>query len=98
MFFCIFFFGFQVEDEELESALDKALEVGYRHIDTAAAYYNEHVIGKVLNKWITSGRVKREDLFITTKVQEGFCLTVFPVVITSSNLMWMFLNEVYSFL
>lgn len=42
--------------------------MGYRHIDTAAAYYNEQVIGKVLNDWISSGRVKREELFITTKV------------------------------
>lgn len=81
------FFYFQVEDEELEIALDKALEVGYRHIDTAAAYYNEHVIGKVLNNWIMSGRVKREDLFITTKVLDGFVLTVFPLVITSNKLM-----------
>ena len=49
--------------------MNEALEVGYRHIDTAAAYYNEKVIGKVVNDWISSGRVKREELFITTKVR-----------------------------
>lgn len=59
---------FQAKDEVLEAALDAALEVGYRHIDTAAAYENEHVVGKVLKKWIDSGRLKREDVFITTKV------------------------------
>lgn len=55
-------------DNELEQALEKALEVGYRHIDTAALYNNEHVIGKVLQRWLNSGKVKRDDLFITTKV------------------------------
>lgn len=48
--------------------LNKALECGYRHIDTATAYENEHVIGKVLNEWITSGKVTRDELFIVTKV------------------------------
>ncbi|XP_072390214.1 1,5-anhydro-D-fructose reductase-like [Diabrotica undecimpunctata] len=55
-------------EEELEAALEAALETGYRHIDTAAAYQNEHVIGKVLNRWLTSGKLKREDIFITTKL------------------------------
>ncbi|XP_050510178.1 1,5-anhydro-D-fructose reductase-like isoform X4 [Diabrotica virgifera virgifera] len=55
-------------EEELEAAVEAALETGYRHIDTAAAYQNEHVIGKVLNKWLTSGKLKREDIFITTKL------------------------------
>ncbi|XP_072390215.1 dihydrodiol dehydrogenase 3-like [Diabrotica undecimpunctata] len=55
-------------EEELEAALEVALETGYRHIDTATVYQNEHVIGKVLNKWLTSGKLKREDIFITTKL------------------------------
>lgn len=40
----------------------------YRHIDAAPVYLNEPVIGRVLKRWIDSGRVKREDLFITTKL------------------------------
>lgn len=48
--------------------MEAALEAGYRHIDTAYAYENEHVIGAVLKKWIDSGKVKREDLFIVTKL------------------------------
>jgi len=56
-------------DSELEAALDEALTVGYRHIDTAFVYQNEHVVGRVLKKWIDAGKVKREDLFIVTKVQ-----------------------------
>lgn len=58
----------QAADEILEVALNEALETGYRHIDTAAAYFNEQVIGKVLHEWISSGKVTREELFITTKV------------------------------
>ncbi|EGI64604.1 PREDICTED: 1,5-anhydro-D-fructose reductase-like isoform X1 [Acromyrmex echinatior] len=54
--------------EELEAALDAALEMGYRHIDTAAVYENERFIGNVLKKWLDSGRIKRSDLFIVTKV------------------------------
>uniref|UniRef100_A0A1B6BZ52 NADP-dependent oxidoreductase domain-containing protein n=1 Tax=Clastoptera arizonana TaxID=38151 RepID=A0A1B6BZ52_9HEMI len=58
----------QAAEDELETALEAALEAGYRHIDAAAAYMNEHVIGRVLKKWISDGRLKREDLFIVTKV------------------------------
>lgn len=55
-------------DDEVESALNAALEIGYRHIDCAPVYGNEKVIGKVLREWMESGKVKREDLFITTKL------------------------------
>lgn len=44
-----------------------ALEIGYRHIDTAFNYNNEEAIGEVLKKWFEKGG-KREDLFITSKV------------------------------
>ncbi|KAJ1528302.1 hypothetical protein ONE63_006725 [Megalurothrips usitatus] len=56
------------QDQELEAALDAALAAGYRHIDTATIYRNEHLIGKVISRWLKEGRVKREDLFITTKL------------------------------
>jgi 2,5-diketo-D-gluconate reductase B len=50
-------------DDGYRAVLD-ALEVGYRHIDTAEAYDNEQDVGKA----ISLSRLKREDLFITTKV------------------------------
>ncbi|RZF43053.1 hypothetical protein LSTR_LSTR001231 [Laodelphax striatellus] len=56
------------KDEEMEAALEMALQNGYRHIDTATDYHNEKVIGKVLERWIKDGKVKREELFITTKL------------------------------
>lgn len=58
----------QSKDDELEAALEAALEAGYRHIDTAYIYENEAVIGRVLQRWLTTGKVKREELFITTKL------------------------------
>lgn len=50
-------------DVAYQSVLD-ALKAGYRHIDTAAAYGNEESVGRVIHD---SG-VKREDLFVTTKL------------------------------
>ncbi|KAG8311228.1 hypothetical protein J6590_046689 [Homalodisca vitripennis] len=56
------------DQQELETALDAALDAGYRHFDTAYVYHNEAAIGKVLKKWFDSGRIKREELFIVTKL------------------------------
>ncbi|XP_063231581.1 1,5-anhydro-D-fructose reductase-like [Bacillus rossius redtenbacheri] len=58
----------QASDEEISVAVDAALEAGYRHIDTAYVYENEAAIGKALKKWFDSGRIKREELFIVTKL------------------------------
>ena len=56
---------FQVPDAaECERAVSDALEVGYRLIDTAAAYMNEEAVGKA----IRSSGIPRKDLFITTKL------------------------------
>lgn len=49
---------------ECTASLQKALEIGYRHVDTAQIYENEAEVGEALS---TSG-VKREDIFLTTKV------------------------------
>ena len=54
----------QVPDEEATPAVEKALEIGYRAIDTARIYKNEHGVGKA----IASSGLPRENLFITTKV------------------------------
>ena len=54
--------------EAVQSAVDFALHVGYRHIDAAASYKNQGQIGIVLEDNMSGGRVKRKDLFVTTKV------------------------------
>jgi methylglyoxal/glyoxal reductase len=51
-----------------ENAVQWALEAGYRHIDTAALYGNEADVGRVLQRAIAEGRLKREDVFVTTKL------------------------------
>ncbi|KAG8317959.1 hypothetical protein J6590_013094 [Homalodisca vitripennis] len=58
----------QSVDADLERALHKALEVGYRLIDTAFVYNNEEAIGRVLSEWLRSGKISRQDIFITTKL------------------------------
>lgn len=65
-----FDFDFQSPPEEVNAALDAALERGYRHIDTAYMYQNEAAIGETLKKWFDSGKLKREDIFIVTKVDD----------------------------
>lgn len=55
---------FLVSPEECERCVSDALEVGYRHIDTAQAYFNEEGVGAAIAK---SG-IPRNELFITTKV------------------------------
>lgn len=54
--------------EEVSSAVYHAVELGYRFLDGAAAYGNEKEIGKVYSSLFTEGVVKREDLFILSKV------------------------------
>lgn len=58
----------QAPENEVEDALNLALEAGYRHIDCAPVYMNEKVIGRVLKSWIDAGKLTREELFITTKL------------------------------
>ena len=54
--------------EACEDAVVQAVKTGYRLIDTAAAYENETAVGKAIKRVIEEGIVKREDLFITTKL------------------------------
>jgi glycerol 2-dehydrogenase (NADP+) len=58
----------QSSPEEVEAAVSHALDVGYRHIDTAFGYQNEVDVGRALNKAFASGKLKREDVFVTTKL------------------------------
>jgi 2,5-diketo-D-gluconate reductase A len=55
---------FQSAPEETVTAVATALEVGYRHIDTAAAYFNEREVGEALRR---SG-LNRSEVFVETKV------------------------------
>jgi 2,5-diketo-D-gluconate reductase A len=54
----------EVPDDAVDAAFGRALEVGYRHIDTARLYGNEAGVGRVL----ATTDVPRDDIFVTTKV------------------------------
>ena len=54
--------------EECENAVVQAVKIGYRLIDTAAAYENETAVGKAIKRVSAEGIVQREELFITTKL------------------------------
>ena len=53
-----------IKDEDAINAVKHALEVGYRHIDTAQVYENEVGVGK----GIKASLINREDIFITSKI------------------------------
>jgi 2,5-diketo-D-gluconate reductase A len=55
---------FKVDPETTEKNVAEALEIGYRHIDTAAAYRNEEGVGRA----IAASGIPRDELFVTTKL------------------------------
>lgn len=66
---CLGFGTWQSSDgEEAYNAVLSALGLGYRHIDTAAAYGNEKSVGRAVADFLKESSLKRSDLFITTKL------------------------------
>lgn len=58
---------FQVEPDGAQRTVEDALEVGFRHIDTASAYRNERGVGAAL----AASGLTREDVYVTTKLRNG---------------------------
>ncbi|ACZ20223.1 aldo/keto reductase, diketogulonate reductase [Sanguibacter keddieii DSM 10542] len=58
---------FQVAEDQTQRIVESAIETGYRHIDTAAGYYNEAGVGAA----VRASGLAREDVFVTTKLRNG---------------------------
>jgi len=62
-------FGTSLSDNsKTRNAVKTAVEVGYRHLDAAERYRNEADVGAALKDLFAAGTVRREDLFVTTKL------------------------------
>ena len=59
-------------DKDVGNAIEYAIECGYRHIDCAPIYMNEKPVGQAFKNCIQSKVVKREDLWITSKLWNSF--------------------------
>lgn len=55
---------FLMSPAEVEEHLPQAIQIGYRHVDTANAYFNEKAVGRVVN----GSGIPREEFFITSKL------------------------------
>ena len=62
----------------MKNAIDAAVEAGYTHIDCAHLYGNEAEIGEALETHFIKGPVRREDLFIVSKVEYVGSWTLTP--------------------
>ncbi|KEG10196.1 aldo-keto reductase [Trypanosoma grayi] len=59
---------YRMTPAEAEAAVEYAVSCGFRHIDCAKAYCNQTSVGEAIRRLLKSGRVKREDLFLTSKL------------------------------
>lgn len=62
----------QSKPGEVEQAVKDAIDAGYRHIDGAFIYGNETEVGAGIRGKIAEGVVKREDIFLTSKVSKTY--------------------------
>jgi 2,5-diketo-D-gluconate reductase A len=60
-----------ISNEDAPNAVQAAIEIGYRHVDTAAGYRNEEGVGKGIRAGLAAGGLSREDIFVTTKLWPG---------------------------
>lgn len=60
-----------IRDEEAQSLVHQAIHMGYRHVDTAEAYGNEHGVGLGIKTAVGELGISREEIFVTTKLYPG---------------------------
>jgi 2,5-diketo-D-gluconate reductase A len=62
---------YQMTNEEVENFFFEALRMGYRHVDTAESYGNEIGVGRAIQRAMSELGLKREEIFVTTKLWPG---------------------------
>lgn len=62
----------KIDPGEVAGVVTQAIDVGYRHFDSASDYGNEAEVGEGFETAISSGKVKREDLWITSKLWNNY--------------------------
>ena len=62
---------YQMTNEEVETYLFEAFRMGYRHVDTAESYNNELGVGRAIQRTMSELGLKREEIFVTTKLWPG---------------------------
>uniref|UniRef100_A0A3B6DHY2 NADP-dependent oxidoreductase domain-containing protein n=1 Tax=Triticum aestivum TaxID=4565 RepID=A0A3B6DHY2_WHEAT len=68
--------------EDVKNAVLAALEIGYRHLDTASVYPSEHLVGEAVAEAARRGVIaSREEVFVTTKV---WCTQCHPDLVLPS--------------
>lgn len=67
--FSFFSFSHQTPKGSCLEAVKIAIDAGYRHIDGAFVYFNEHEVGQAIREKIAEGKIKREDIFYCGKVR-----------------------------
>ena len=59
---------YKLYDEECIRVIREAIDLGYRHFDTATLYKNEEAVGTALKQAMDAGDVTRDEIFVTSKV------------------------------
>ncbi|MDR2261018.1 MAG: aldo/keto reductase [Azoarcus sp.] len=62
---------FLISPSDAAQAVSSAIEIGYRHVDTAEVYQNEEAVGAGIQAGLAGTGLKREQLFVTTKLWPG---------------------------
>lgn len=61
----------RMDYEDMKKIVFAGLKIGFRAFDTARDYFNEDIVGRVLNECLSELGIKREEIFITTKIGNG---------------------------